>query len=618
MSLFDNQKIGVAFCSPHRKIRLPNGEEIVDTITVQWHRSRCALAYGTNINHVEFFCDGMEIGAARTRAARRCLEHKPTPQYLFFLDDDVLPNYDAFTKLFFHAQTKPEYDVFAGVYCCKGGNPPEPLIYSGDGGGPFWDWTVGDLLTTDGHGITGVHMGLTLIRTSLFQRMLDAGVCTDGEDDETPWFKTVKGTWKTPEGAVQSRAGTEDLFFCKLLHDPKVQAKILVDTSVLAGHVDKNTGITWGIPDNSPPVLRAKWLQGKDRAEVEHAKHRVLVLGDADGSLARSLRTGRGFDAVGLCVEQNGRHAVETLCQWAEHIFVAADGADAGLPAYCRPKIRQAVSPDDFGLRVEEIDSAKKPTKIAIDLGAGGRRREWPDHKTYTLDIRPESKPDYCQDSRQLNLPDNHFDLVASSHHLEHLGRWDQEKVWSEAFRVCKFGGLVEMTVPSVEWAAYKLTYDGMDQYVMDVLYGAQEAHGYERMYNTHFFGYTKSVGKALAEAAGFVEVVCTDWRDDENKAYEMTITGRKPTIDELKKAAEELARTQAAIEEVNEKLPAMITEEAAAELIKTDASAFVKTDKTLIALAGALRGLSIEAEDLNEVLSRERQGDVADAGTGD
>src|SRR3954470_18463506 len=127
MSVFDgdNQKIGVAFCSPHRKRVLNNGQTITDTITVDWHRARCALSYGTNINYIELFCDGLEVGVARSRAARRCLKHSPQPLYLMFLDDDVLPNYDAFTKLFFRAQTNPEYDIFAGVYCCKGGNPPD-------------------------------------------------------------------------------------------------------------------------------------------------------------------------------------------------------------------------------------------------------------------------------------------------------------------------------------------------------------------------------------------------------------------------------------------------------------------------------------------------------------
>ena len=35
-----HQRVGVAVCSPHRKIRLPDGSFIADTITVDWHRAR--------------------------------------------------------------------------------------------------------------------------------------------------------------------------------------------------------------------------------------------------------------------------------------------------------------------------------------------------------------------------------------------------------------------------------------------------------------------------------------------------------------------------------------------------------------------------------------------------
>lgn len=481
MAFFEsNQKIGVAFCSPHRKITLPNGQEIVDTITVDWHRKRGALSYGTNINYIEFFVDGLEVGVARSRAAVRCLNHKPQPLYLFFLDDDVLPNYDAFTKLFFRANTHPDYDIFCGVYCCKGGNPPDPLIYAGNGGGPYWDWAIGDILTTEQHGITGVHMGLTLIRTSLFQKMLDSKVCDDSdglEDNSNPFFKTVKGSWKTPEGLMQTRSGTEDLWFCEKAI--KAGAKILVDTSVLAGHIDKNTGITWGIPDNSPPVVRAKWLASKDKKECGEE----------------------------LC----------TPCKGTGKLTSGLPLPDGTLDYTCKG--------------CHGTGKLEGNLKLALDLGFGGHKREWNGYKTYTTDIRKECKPDYCQDTLLLNLPDNHFDLTASSHHLEHLGRFEQERAWSEIFRITKPGGITEHIVPSLEWAAAKIADGQCDEHVMNVLYGAQESHGYESKFNLHYFGYTKPIAKALAENAGFIDVEVTDWRDEETFAYEILIKGKKPEV---------------------------------------------------------------------------------------
>ena len=426
---FFGGKICVAFCSPHREIILPNGERILDTVTVAWHRKRNALAYGTNINFIELFEDGKEVGEARTSAAYRCLRHEPRPEFLFFLDDDVLPEFDAFTKLLFRARTHPNHDIFAGVYCCKFASPSDPLIYAGDGCGAFWDWAVGDLLTTEQHGITGIHMGLTLIRMSLFQRMLDAGVA----GDDTPFFKTVRETEFN-----KTRSGTEDLWFCKLARE--VGLKILVDTSVLAGHIDKRNGQTWGLPLYSPPVLRAKWLDGTDRKQ--------------------------------------------------------ADAEDK---------------------------------KLALDLGAGGVRRRWDGHVTYTTDLRADAKPDYVQDTRFLNLPDDHFDLTASSHHMEHIPRWDQIAAWREVFRVTKPGGHTEHIVPSVEWASAKIIDGQADEHVYNVLYGAQEAHGYARELNLHYFGYTKENARAMAEHVGFVDVTCEDWRDRPELGYNLVIRGRKP-----------------------------------------------------------------------------------------
>ncbi len=434
--LAPHQRIGVAVCSPHRKFQLPDGNWVADTVTVDWHRARAALSFGTNIVTLELFEDGKEVGVARDSAARRCLNHKPNPEYLFFLDDDVLPASDAFQKLFSRAQWSPGVDIFCGVYCTKGGAFPEPLIYAGDGCGPFWDWAVGDLLTTEGHGITSIHMGLTLIRTSLFKRMIDAGLADAEADGDEPFFKTVKETDKRG----RTKQGTEDIYFCQKAM--KVGAKILVDTSCLAGHIDKDRGIIWGLHPDCPPVKRAKWLGRKDHGET------------------------------------NG------------------DG---------------------------------EPLKVALDLGAGGNRREWPGHKTYTVDIRPEAKPDYCQDTRLLNFPEGHCDLIASSHHLEHIGRWDQEAVWAEMFRITKPGGRCEHVVPSLDWAARKVAEGEADEHVFNVLYGAQEAHGYERTLNLHYFGYTKKIARALAEAAGYVNVTCEDWTDNRDYGYNLIIKGEKP-----------------------------------------------------------------------------------------
>jgi SAM-dependent methyltransferase len=209
-----------------------------------------------------------------------------------------------------------------------------------------------------------------------------------------------------------------------------------------------------------------------------------------------------------------------------------ASGTSYGLPWHDGPwrRGKWLLGPDGKHQDVEEASAAG--LKLALDIGAGGERRTWEGYKTYTTDIRKDSNPDYVQDTRKLNLPDEHFDLVASSHHLEHIGRWDQESVWREMFRITKPGGTFEHTVPDVSWAAAKISNGQYDEHVLNVLYGAQESHGYEREFNLHYFGYTPEVGIALAEKAGYVDVTATNWKQQPELGYNLILKGTRPIVE--------------------------------------------------------------------------------------
>lgn len=413
-------QVGLAFCTPIPYTPGRAGPRLAP-ITTQWHRARMALVTPTNFNVIQIIVDGLEVGHARNEAVRGVLQHDPMPEFLFFLDYDVIPSCDAIQKLHLRARHFPEHDIFAGVYCSKS-DLPEPLIYKGNGVGPFWDWTIGDLLTEE---ITGVHMGLTLIRSSLLKRMAAA--------DVGPLFLTVDERIIDEKG-LHTKRGTEDLYFCDRAVN-EFGARILVDTSVLAGHIDNGSGRIYGLPRDTKPVMGARWVEPNDEYREE---------------------------------------------------------------------------------------------RKALDLGAGKERRHWEGYRTYTTDIRPDSGADYVMDTRGLNLPDNHFDLVASSHHLEHIPRWEQEAVWKEIYRITKPGGRIEHIIPNVAWAAARIFDGEMDVHIQNVLYGAQEAHGYAREFNLHYFGYTPEVAKALAEEAGFVEVSVETWKDRPELSYEMIVCGKK------------------------------------------------------------------------------------------
>ncbi len=486
MGLFDshNARTCVVICTPMAKVTGPKGDLILDPISPLWHRARAGLHMPTNINICEAQADGLEVGDARSRIAANCLKMNPRPEFLLFIDSDVIVPYDCFTKLFFRARCFPDHDIFAGVYCLKNPSVPDPLIYTQNGQGPFWDWKVGDILTTKGHDIRSVHMGATLIRVSLFQKLLDAGlVHGDGTDQaDEPFFHTGNTRSDKP-GIARLAVGTEDIYFCHKAQE--LGAQVLVDTSVLCGHHDKSTGTTYGLPYGSGPAEWTMWLhdaQGK-RKDRTKAEANTIECPACQGS---GRYRGEGC-------EDRGCHK----CQ------------DRG---------------DGFG-----TGRIKSLLKLALDIGAGGDRRQWPGHQTYTTDIRADTKPDYVQDTRLLNLPEDHFDLVCSSHHLEHIGRWDQEAVWKQIFKVCAPGGRIEHIVPNIEWAAEKIVAKEVDGHVLNVLYGAQEAHGYERQFNLHYFGYTPEVAIALAEQAGFKNVTTEDWKQNPDLGYNLIIRGVKP-----------------------------------------------------------------------------------------
>lgn len=476
----------------------PSSEKMADLINARRHGDYLCIPITKVIRHSmtrhknreDQYVYNLEVEEDNSYVAGGSAVHN-----CFFLDDDVIVPQDALVKLFFRARTLPQYDVYAGVYCLKRPGLPEPLIYGEHGQGPLWDWTVGDILTTEGQGVRSVHMGLSLVRISSFQKIIDAGlVHGDGTDpDDEPFFRTISETKRNGDGTCWRHEGTEDIYFCDKLM--KAGGHILVDTSVLGAHQDKASGIKYGLPLDKGPAARAKWLPNADKSSADRNEVAVWVGCDCATVVpTRSISIDNQVWSDELTWSENGPVVYDKECQ-----------------------------------KCHGTGRVKSPPKLALDLGAGNTRREWPGYKTYTLDADPGSGADYIQDLRLLNIPDDHFDLVASSHAFEHIPRWEQEDVWRETFRVCRPGGKLEITVPNVEWAAAKIMEGDIDEHVMNVLYGSQEAAGIDRLLNLHYFGYTPDVGKALAEAAGFINVTTECYKQDASLGYHLIVRGEKP-----------------------------------------------------------------------------------------
>lgn len=133
MNLFQSQqKTCVAVCTPFPTKNGPYGP-VLEPISPNWHRARTAMQLPTNINTAELSMNGLEVGDARSKAARVCLDMPSKPEFLLFLDYDVLLPPDTLTKLLFRAKCFPDYDIYCGVYCCKWQEIPDPLIYGEHG-----------------------------------------------------------------------------------------------------------------------------------------------------------------------------------------------------------------------------------------------------------------------------------------------------------------------------------------------------------------------------------------------------------------------------------------------------------------------------------------------------
>lgn len=283
-------KCKLVVCTPCPVIPNGCGGSKLAPVTMQWHRHRMNLQIPYGYNAAELACDGFEVGNARTKVVGKCRE--VGAEFLFFIDYDVLVPPNAFKQLMYRATaTHPSYDIFSGVYCAKE-RPTIPIIYKGWGNGPFWDWTVGDVLDD---GIVGVPMGCCLLRLSLFDRLTNT--------PEKPWFKTQdlqEGNPLDPHDLTDLRGTvTEDLWFCRRAVD-EAGCKILVDTSVQCGHISHGTGEVFVLPEDCPPVKRAGIVMPSD-IEIhlpklrELASHcdRVVEFGVRDGHSTKALLAGK-------------------------------------------------------------------------------------------------------------------------------------------------------------------------------------------------------------------------------------------------------------------------------------------------------------------------------------
>jgi predicted SAM-dependent methyltransferase len=405
-------------------------------VAVEWAFALMNNHAPTNYDIRWAFVKGQPVDIARTMIAESAVREKS--RYLFFLGTDVtVPPY-TIRQLVFHLEHFPKYAVAGAIYCHKS-PPQEPLVYRGNGIGPYWDWKVGEVFD-----VSGIGMDATLIRTSVFEQM------------PKPWFKTVDTIEPYYEGQNRAEFWTEDLFFCHKL------------ANTCCYKCKRNKDDHWPVyPDG-------------EQTDGEHKSN------------------GKGVEPIQYLCEKDGTEEFDgwkimadggLLCQHWDNV----NGIPYSLPLSSKPY--QAIF--------------QKGSKKIVDLGSGNEDESFHTNEGDVLrvDIRESAKPDYRCDIRKTPFATGHFDVVYSSHTLEHFTKIEVDAVLDEMVRILKEDGELRLVLPNLQWAARKIMNGEIDGDVYNVLYGAQT---YQE--NFHKIGFVPQTIEQLLKAKGFTKFM---WAHD-------------------------------------------------------------------------------------------------------
>lgn len=202
-------------------------------------------------------------------------------------------------------------------------------------------------------------------------------------------------------------------------------------------------------------------------------------------------------------------NGVNKADQWTEDLwFLKQVTEKTQSKIYCDASII-CEHEDVFSGKRYTLPAQSLPTRVAgvesnqpkvVDIGCGPLEREIEGVKAIRVDIREDCKPDYRCDVRELPFADGSFDIVFSSHVLEHFNRAEWKTVLAEWLRIVAPTGKIILVLPNIAWAAHMIAVEHiMDDNVLNVLYGAQSYQ-----YDFHYNGLTPERVELALNEAGF------------------------------------------------------------------------------------------------------------------
>lgn len=153
-----------------------------------------------------------------------------------------------------------------------------------------------------------------------------------------------------------------------------------------------------------------------------------------------------------------------------------------GLPQLSKPAVRR------FAVGKKKV----------LDVGCGEVATILKDGLPVRADMRDDVNADYRCDVRDLPFQSESFDVVFSSHTLEHFQHGSVPRVLDEWLRVLKPGGELRLIVPDLEVAAKRILEGNLDREAFAILYGGQSAQ-----WDFHKTGFTSKTLRELLESKG-------------------------------------------------------------------------------------------------------------------
>ena len=174
---------------------------------------------------IKMYPVGMEVGEAYSQCIEQILAHPDLSQYKYIatLETDNIPQPDAFVRLLRRMEEYPDLACIGGLYYTKG-EGGVPQIW-GDVKDPVLNFRPVPPIPGEVVECCGTGMGCNVWRLDMFK----------DEKLRKPWFKTTS--------SQQEGCYTQDLYAWSDFR--KHGYRCAIDCSVLVGHFDSQSGVTW-------------------------------------------------------------------------------------------------------------------------------------------------------------------------------------------------------------------------------------------------------------------------------------------------------------------------------------------------------------------------------------